>query len=175
MDGYSDAAMVYGIVIFGIVIFLISKIGSSPRQLPTRPQNPEPLTNPQRSFGEMPDVSFDSAAFQNARAIIGDIERFPDPQAKTMALADYLHRLETRRNRVAEREKMQTQQELDIFDRAMQIADRFGGGAAHTPPPQGRYADFPEGRMWEPREPREPGRRINNWDPTRRQIQTPEW
>ncbi|MEE4357977.1 MAG: hypothetical protein V2I97_16025, partial [Desulfococcaceae bacterium] len=55
-------------------------------------------------------------------------------------------------------EKMQTQQELDIFDRAMQIADRFGGGrAAHIPPPQqpqSRYADFPEGRMWEPREPR---------------------
>jgi hypothetical protein len=171
--------MVYGIVIFGIVIFLISKIGSSPRQLPTRPQNPEPLTSPQRAVQDMPEANFDSAAFQTARQIIGDIERFPDPQAKTMALADYLHRLETRRNRAAEREKMQTQQELDIFDRAMQIADRFGGGrAAHTPPPQqpqSRYADFPEGRLWEPREPGEP-RRINNWDPTRRQIHTPpEW
>ncbi|MEE4358299.1 MAG: hypothetical protein V2I97_17650 [Desulfococcaceae bacterium] len=145
--------LIYGGMVFALLLFAASKIGSKSPQLPPKP---EPL-QPQARQVNPADIqaSFDSASLQTARGIVSEIEKYADPQAKTLLLADYLHRAEQYRERQNGRQQAELKKEADIFEKALVIADRISGRNVSVPPPPPVYRpEYPDDRQ---------PQRINHW------------
>ncbi len=147
---YAIAAMFIGFIVIGI-----AKTNSENRYSKPLPNKPELL----QKIQQMPEVAgnFDSNSLQTARAMISEVERFPDPTARTLALAEMLHRQKQYEMRQTDRAYQQERKEVDALDRVLALADRLSG--------RGVNPVFPDPRA----------RRINDYHQNRQLAETEYW
>ncbi len=153
----TDALIFYAIaaVFVFAIIMGIAKTNSENRYSKPLPNRPQPLQGQQ-----MPEIqgNFDSNALQTARAMAGELERYPDPASRTLALAEMLHRTEQAKARQADRAYQQDRKEADALDRVLALADRLSGRPGYHP-------EFPDPRA----------RRINDWHQNRQLADQAYW
>ncbi len=156
-SGMSGAEMVfYAMAAFfvGFIIIGIAKTNSeNSRYSKPLPNKPEMLNKPVEIQG-----NFDSNALQTARAMAGELERYPDPASRTLALAEMLHRTEQAKARQIDRAYQQERKEADALDRVLALADRLSGR-------QGYHPEFPDPRA----------RRINDYHQNRQLADQAYW
>ena len=162
-NGMSGAEMVFyaiAAMFMGFIIIGIAKTNSENRYSKPLPKRPEPLDGRQA----MPEVAgnFDSNALNTAKAMISEVERFPDPTSRTLALAEMLHRQKQYELRQSDRAYQQERKEVDALDRVLALADRLSGRQAY---PDQRGPAFPDPRA----------RRINDYHQNRQLADQAYW
>ncbi|MEZ4529054.1 MAG: hypothetical protein R2941_24340 [Desulfobacterales bacterium] len=161
----TDALVFYAIAAFfvGFIIIGIAKTNSENRYSRPLPNRPEPLQKQQ-----MPEVagSFDSNALNTAKAMAMELERYPDPASRTLALAEMLHRTEQAKARQADRMYQQERKDADALDRVLGLVDRImPRNAPQRPYPPMDWPQWPDPRA----------RRINEWQDGRRIAEQEYW
>ncbi len=166
-NGMSGAEMVFyaiAAMFMGFIIIGIAKTNSENRYSKPLPKRPEPLDGRQA----MPEVagSFDSNALNTAKAMALELERYPDPASRTLALAEMLHRTEQMKIRQADRVYQEQRKEQDALDRVLGMVDRLSGRPAYHPEyPDQRGPVFPDPRA----------RRINDYHQNRQLADQAYW
>lgn len=161
----TDALVFYAIAavfIFAIVMGL-ARTNSENRYSRPLPNRPEPLQKQQ-----MPEVagSFDSNALNTAKAMAMELERYPDPASRTLALAEMLHRTEQAKARQADRMYQQERKDADALDRVLGLVDRImPRNAPQRPYPSMDYPQWPDPRA----------RRINDYHQDRTAAEMEYW
>lgn len=168
-NGMSGDAMVfYGMaaLFIGFIIIGIAKTNSENRYGKPLPNKPEHLDGRQA----MPEMqgNFDSNALNTAKAMASEMERYPDPTSRTLALAEMIHRQKQYELRQADRAYQQERKEVDALDRVLALADRLSGRQAipdQRAAYQQAYPPFPDPRA----------RRINDWHSNRQLAESEYW
>jgi len=172
----NDALIFYGIaaLFIGFIVIGIAKNNSDNRYSKPLPKRPEPLAGQQAM--QMPEIqgNFDANALNTAKAMAGELERYPDPTSRTLALAEMIHRQKQYEIRQSERALQEQRKEQDALDRVLALADRMSGRGSALPDPRAAYRpEYPDQRGSAFPDPR--ARRINNWHQDRQIADQAYW